>query len=89
MVYCFRPQRSSLNVAMKEAKYFPSVDVLKDYAAQYYDLASVIPGAQPTFTGKDVMIENLNINDERIGWTNCAYVVIDGIIIGHYGEKDE
>lgn len=89
MVYCFRLQCGPFNNAINEAKYFHSADELKDYAAQYYDLGYSIPDARPIFTGKDVTLKKLNIDDARVGWTNCAYVVIDGIIIGCYGEKDE
>ncbi len=71
----FRPQRRTLDEAMKEAKEFDTVEEMKEHIVKIWhkDWA----GSKKLFTVDDiVIIEECTVKDDRIGWEDSMYVCV-------------
>lgn len=63
----YRPHRSTLDGAMKEAKEFVSENEMKKYIVNQWD---------NLFSIDDIVIEYETVNDDRIGWRDTRYICV-------------
>lgn len=73
----FRPQKGSLADSMAEAKEFSTVEDMKDHIVAM--MANKDP--ESLITADDIVIEDLTINDSRVGWEDsrnvCVKIMLD------------
>lgn len=71
----YRPQRGSLEEAMKEYREFDTIDEMFDFIIKDWSWYIMCP-----FTKEDLSIgEDLSI-DSRIGWSNTHYILTNRIL---------
>lgn len=64
----YRPQRGTLEEAMKEAKEFETEDEMKDHIVKVWD---------GLVKKEDIVITRIPFEDVRIGWKDCRFVCIN------------
>ena len=65
----YRPHRALLSQSMELMKKFNTIDDMKAYV-------------QDCWNGGVCTVDEMGFNDDRIGWHNTHYVLIDGDCIG-------
>lgn len=65
----YRPQKSLLSDAMKEAKNFNSIDEMYEYIVREWNHLPF-----EVMTINDLSIGEIIGNDDRVDWKNCRYV---------------
>jgi hypothetical protein len=66
----YRPQRGTLAESMSEKKEFKTESDMKDYIVIQWD---------GLFEKEDIVIDNKEVNDKRIGWTDTKLVCVKKI----------
>lgn len=64
----YRPHRGSLKDSMDEAKEFTSELEMKKYIINQY--------SKGTINIEDIVIDDGNINDDRIGWKDSKHICV-------------
>lgn len=67
MMIIFRPQRSTLEESMAEAKEFESIEEMKKY---------IVEQSNNSFSIQDIVISTIEINDTRTGWEDSKFVSV-------------
>lgn len=63
----YRPHRSNLTDALKEAKEFKNEQEMKEFIVKQWN---------NQFSASDVIIDTKVVNDIRIGWSDTRYVCV-------------
>jgi hypothetical protein len=69
----YRPHRGLLAESMAEMKTFNTLDEMKSYIISQWDY---FPDRGHCFEPDDIVIHELHIDDDRIGWKNVCYVCV-------------
>ena len=69
----YRPHRGLLSEAMSEMKTFGTIDEMKSYIISQWDY---FPERGPCFGPVDIVIRELYMDDDRIGWKNVCHVCV-------------
>ena len=77
----YRPHRELLEEAMAEMKTFETLDEMKQHIISSWN---VLDTDIPCFYPEDIVIRELNIDDDRIGWKNVCYVCVKRLYNEHY-----
>lgn len=82
-MYIYRPHRSTLEEAMKEATEYKSLGEVQERVIRDWHF---VPG-YAEFTEHDVTFAGPAHDDDRIGWKNVQYVMLNDHVCGMVGEK--
>lgn len=77
----YRPHRGSLADAMAEMKTFNTLDEMKQHIVSEWDY---MDWGTNCFDPDDIVIHELHLDDDRIGWKNVCYVCVKRLWNEHY-----